>query len=124
MGKRDHRLRSPEDFRRALRTKPLVKAGPIALYRISLENDFRIGFVLPKKLIKSAVKRNQVKRWCRALFMQYKTQNWNGQAPFAVVVRAIGPMVQAPSLSPTDRAAESRNLQRLLAVAFLRVLSP
>lgn len=47
------------------------------------EQPIFLGFVLPKKLVKRAVDRNQIKRWARACL---RTQNL--RQPCAVVIRA------------------------------------
>lgn len=95
MGKRDHRLRSPEDFRRGLRQRPVVRSGPVALYKIDIDDGCRIGFVLPKKLIRSAVQRNQIKRWSRALFRDLLKRVPQGllvSQPFGLIVRITQPL--------------------------------
>lgn len=119
MGKRDHRLRSPEDFRRALRTRPLVRSGPIAIYRIDLDDQCRIGFVLPKKLVRSAVQRNQIKRWSRAYFRDVLKKHADLSAPtrsFGLVVRVMAPLQK--QWSRTVLIAEVR---QPLSQAFIQV---
>ncbi len=119
MGKRDHRLRSPEDFRRALRTRPLVRSGPIAIYKIDLDDHCRIGFVLPKKLVRSAVQRNQIKRWSREFFrglLKNRPESSVTSPSFGLVVRIMAPLQK--QWSRTVLIAEVR---APLAQAFFRV---
>lgn len=64
MIKKNHRLRSPRDFRQAYKNgKSVVNAYLVLYYRRNKENNnnFRIGFTVSKK-IGSAVVRNRVKR--------------------------------------------------------------
>lgn len=70
MGKRDDRLHSPEAFKQALMTRPISRNGFVMVYRISLPEGMRLGFILPRKFIRSAVVRNQIKRWARVAFRQ------------------------------------------------------
>jgi ribonuclease P protein component len=84
MGKRDDRLHGPEAFQQALMTRPVSRSGSFLIYRIPSHDGMRIGFVLPKKLVRTAVQRNQIKRWARDFFRQPNTHT----APeFALVVR-------------------------------------
>ena len=76
MGKRDDRLHSPEAFKQALMTRPISRNGFVMVYGISLPEGMRLGFILPRKLIRSAVVRNQIKRWARASFRQtFQSEN-------------------------------------------------
>lgn len=93
MGKRDFRLRSPEDFRRALRSRPVGRTNSAMIYKIALDKGFRLGFVVPKKLIRHANQRNRIKRWSRELFKEclIKTLALHPTTqPFALVVRLAG----------------------------------
>ncbi|MBU3724572.1 MAG: ribonuclease P protein component [Burkholderiaceae bacterium] len=121
MGKRDHRLRSPEDFRRALRSRPVARSGPVALYKIDLDDGCRIGFVLPKKLVRSSVQRNQIKRWSRALFrdwlVRFAESDSHAQS-LGLVVRIMQPLKK--EWSRRELAAEVR---LPLMQVFSRVVS-
>lgn len=93
MGKYDFRLRSPEEFRRALRSRPAGRSGAAVVYKISLDSGFRLGFVVPRKLIRHANQRNRVKRWSRELFKECLTKTLAlnpATQPFALVVRLVG----------------------------------
>ena len=95
MGGRDFRLRSPEDFRRALRSRPAARNNNVLIYKITLEAGFRLGFVVPKKLIRHANQRNRIKRWSRELFREHLTKNLAlhpTTESFALVVRLAGPV--------------------------------
>lgn len=89
MGKRDDRLHAPEAFKQALMTRPVVRSGSFSIYRIPYSDGMRLGFVLPKKLVKCAVQRNQVKRWARAIFRRPGTTSDSG---VALVVRLTASM--------------------------------
>lgn len=84
MGKRDDRLHSPQVFQQALMTRPVAKIGSCVVYKIPSSEGMRLGFVLPKKLIRYAVQRNQIKRWARALFRRQTPMTGQG---FALVLR-------------------------------------
>lgn len=93
MGGRDFRLQSPEDFRRALRSRPVVRSSSAMIYKIALDNGFRLGFVVPKKLIRHANQRNRIKRWSRELFSECLIKTlalYPAAPPFALVVRLVG----------------------------------
>ena len=85
MGKRIGRLQTPEAFRRALMTRPLSRSGGFSVYTVPSDEMDRLGFVLPKKLIRRAVQRNQIKRWSRELLRSLKTSE---SPKIAFVVRA------------------------------------
>ena len=68
MGKRDDRLHDPKAFQQALMTRPAARSGSFLIYRIPSQDGPRLGFVLPKKLVRTAVQRNQIKRWARDCF--------------------------------------------------------
>jgi ribonuclease P protein component len=68
MGKRDDRLHGPAAFRQALMTRPVSRDGIFVVYKIPSQDGSRLGFVLPKKLVRTAVHRNQIKRWSRSVF--------------------------------------------------------
>ena len=121
MGKRDYRLRSPEDFRRALRSRPVVRSGPVAIYKIDLDECCRIGFVLPKKLVRSAVQRNQIKRWSRVSFrdlLKNIPEQLIISRPFGLVVRIMHPLQK--QWSPVVLASEVR---QPLVAAFSQLRS-
>ena len=84
MGKRDDRLHDPQAFQQALMTRPLGRSGSFLVYRIPSQDGPRLGFVLPKKLVRTAVQRNQIKRWARDWFRKPDAPVPSG---FALVVR-------------------------------------
>ena len=73
MGKRDDRLHSAETYTKVLTTRPVVRTGSCVVYKAPSSDGMRLGFVVPKKLVKYAVQRNQIKRWARALFRARKS---------------------------------------------------
>lgn len=84
MGKRDDRLHDPKAFQQALMTRPVAKSGSFLIYRIPSHDGPRLGFVLPKKLVRTAVQRNQIKRWARDSFRKPNARVISG---FALVIR-------------------------------------
>ncbi len=91
MGKRIGRLQTPEAFRQALMTRPLSRSGGFSVYTMPSDEVDRLGFVLPKKLIRKAVQRNQIKRWSRELVRTLKTDD-SPKIAFVVRANAVFPM--------------------------------
>ncbi len=91
MSKRIGRLQTPEAFKRALMTRPLSRSGGFSVYTIPSDEIDRLGFVLPKKLVRRAVQRNQIKRWSREIIRTMKT-NESPTTAFVVRVNAAFPM--------------------------------
>ena len=91
MGKRIGRLQTPEAFRQALMTRPLSRSGGFSVYTVPSDEVDRLGFVLPKKLIRRAVQRNQIKRWSRELLRTLKTDE-SPKIAFVVRANAAFPM--------------------------------
>jgi ribonuclease P protein component len=84
MGKRDDRLHGPEAFQQALMTRPIARDGVFVIYKIPCPGGAKIGFVLPKKLVRTAVHRNQIKRWARDIFRKPRHSSADG---FGFVLR-------------------------------------
>jgi ribonuclease P protein component len=87
------------------------------IYKIALDSGFRLGFVVPKKLIRYANQRNRVKRWSRELFKEclIKTLALHPTTqPFALVVRLSG-AVNSSWAAP--RGAGRAELQELFEKA-------
>lgn len=84
MGKRDDRLHGPAAFQQALMTRPVAREGEFLVYRIPFDGGAKLGFVLPKKLVRTAVHRNQIKRWARDLFRSPRYVSVSG---FILVLR-------------------------------------
>ncbi len=91
MGKRIGRLQTPEAFKRALMTRPLSRSGGFSVYTIPSDEIDRLGFVLPKKLVRRAVQRNQIKRWSREIIRTLK-MNDSPTVAFVVRVNTVFPM--------------------------------
>lgn len=71
--KRDQRLLTPKDFRKVFDGKTIRAACPEIVF-IALPTTLpksRIGFILAKKNIKHAVKRNLLRRICREHFRKF-----------------------------------------------------
>ena len=67
-------LNQPKDFTALLSQRPVATAGPFVLHLTPRLVDStlvppgpRLGMVLPKRMIRRAVARNQIKRWIRPL---------------------------------------------------------
>lgn len=132
MGKRDDRLHSPEAFKQALMTRPISRNGFVMVYRISLSEGMRLGFILPGKLIRSAVVRNQIKRWARMMFRQTfrpvgqgPEQNGvsPGVTPSAYVIRIVQ-KVSKDHWQTVGRALWKQQFEAVLGAAFARAGTP
>lgn len=124
MGKRDDRLHSPEAFKQALMTRPISRNGFVMVYRISLSEGMRLGFILPRKLIRSAVVRNQIKRWARVAFRQMCQQEryptgHNISVPSAYVIRVIQ-KVSKDHWQTVGRSLWKEQFEAVLGTAFVR----
>lgn len=64
------RLRQPGQFKSGLAVRPLAREGPFVVHVVSGTGPARLGMVIPKRWVKRAVHRNQIKRWTRELFKQ------------------------------------------------------
>ncbi|MFZ9121673.1 MAG: ribonuclease P protein component [Burkholderiaceae bacterium] len=73
-------LRSSAEFGALLSTRPVAVSGSYALHS-SAASVLRLGLIVPKKCIRSAVARNKVKRWSRVLLRQH------GLEPQSVLLR-------------------------------------
>ena len=70
-------LNQPKDFTALLNQRPVASVGPFVLHlkpRLT-ESTFvapgpRLGMILPKRMIRRAVARNQIKRWVRPLALR------------------------------------------------------
>lgn len=71
---RNRRLLTKRDFNHVFNDAPIKHGNPafLLLAKPSLANESRLGLVIAKKHIKTAVKRNLVKRFARETF---RTQN-------------------------------------------------
>lgn len=70
-------LNQPKDFTALLNQRPVATVGPFVLHLVPrlVESTLgapgpRLGMVLPKRMIRRAVARNQVKRWIRPLALR------------------------------------------------------
>jgi ribonuclease P protein component len=98
MGKRDDRLHSSEIFKQALMTRPISRNGSVMVYRISMSAGVGLGFILPRKLIRSAVMRNQIKRWARAILREHESSQIQ---PSAFVIRVTQPLSKTMWQTPS-----------------------
>jgi ribonuclease P protein component len=61
-------IRSAKDFSALLGSRHRRREGAFALHALPSEGlQPRLGLIVPKKLVKSAVRRNTIKRWSRVL---------------------------------------------------------
>ena len=69
MGKRLGRLQHAQEFSAVFGTRPAGSVGPFSVHVHPPVNPtapyIRVGFVLPKRFLKKAVYRNQIKRWTK-----------------------------------------------------------
>lgn len=117
MGKRDDRLRSPAEFQQILKTRPVSRSGAFVIYQISCEQGPRLGFVLPKKLVRTAVCRNQIKRWARALFRHPTSFVSPESSRLAMVVR-VNTRMTKEQFKPLQRDATRFQLFSAMKKAF------
>ena len=82
--KRFQALCDPASFQQSLRTKPIARVGSVLIHLGPPSDVHRLGFVLPKKLVKYAVQRNQIKRWSKAALQQ---SLWESMPPSTLIVR-------------------------------------
>jgi ribonuclease P protein component len=103
-------LNQPKDFTALLNQRPVAIAGPFVLHLVPrlVESIFvppgpRLGMVLPKRMIRRAVARNQIKRWIRPLALRVL-----GGHSVDLLVRVRGP------LNLKDPAAKQRHKEELV----------
>lgn len=115
MGKRDDRLRDPAVFRQALMKRPVARAGAFSIYRAQAPSlSGRLGFVIPKKLVRTAVQRNQIKRWARAIFRGFETS----QAPTGSWVVRVSQPLSKESWRLTGRLRSKQDLGQAMKNAI------
>jgi RNase P protein component len=114
MGRRDDRLRDPEAFRQALMSRPIARSGAFAVFRANSDSGFRLGFVIPKKLVKKAVQRNQMKRWARDVFRGYGT---SGTRVGSWVLR-VSEAFSKQSWLQSGKIQARRDIRQVMETAF------
>lgn len=73
------RMRAPEEFKQALRAKPIGRSKLFLLHYADTEHGTQeitpsqLGFIVPKRLLRLAVDRNRVKRVLRESFRLMQT---------------------------------------------------
>lgn len=73
------RMSAPEEFKQALRTKPVGRSKLFLLHHTTPEHDTsaiiqrQLGFIVPKRFLRLAVDRNRVKRVLRESFRLMQT---------------------------------------------------
>jgi ribonuclease P protein component len=80
-------------------------------------DDHRLGFVLPKKFVKYAVQRNQIKRWSKAMLTQ---SLWESMPPSTLIVRVNTPVPKVAWLT-SGRAQTREALRQALDHALERL---
>jgi ribonuclease P protein component len=109
MGKRSNCLRTPEDFSRGLKTRPVASGGPFSVHVVRTTEGHRLGFILPKRFARQAVWRNKIKRWTREAFRLHICPSWPS---CDVIVRLRQPL--SVRGKPVPCAITTRN--QLLAI--------
>lgn len=116
MGGRFDRLRGPQEFIRGLATKPVAASGPFLIHRIENKGPARLGLVVPKRWVKQAVRRNQVKRWAREML----NQSTLSDSSYDVIVR-VRRGLGVPGWSAGDRLRVRNELKvALIEAGFLQ----
>lgn len=116
MGRRDDRLRDPETFRQALTSRPIARFGAFAVYRVISDAGFRLGFVIPKKLVKKAVQRNQMKRWARDVFRGFETSETRSESWVLRVSQAFSKQ----SWLESGKLQARKDIRQVMETAFRR----
>lgn len=75
MAGRDDRLRQPGQFIEGLSTRPVIREGAFVIHVVQSSDHTRLGMVIPKRWIKQATRRNQIKRWVREAFRSVLPQS-------------------------------------------------
>lgn len=75
MAGRDDRLRQPGQFIEGLSTRPVIREGAFVIHVAQSSDHTRLGMVIPKRWIKQATRRNQIKRWVREAFRSVSPQS-------------------------------------------------
>jgi ribonuclease P protein component len=114
MGRRDDRLRDPTVFRAALMSRAVARNEAFAVYRVVTDAGFRLGFVIPKKLVKTSVQRNQIKRWARAIFRAFEAPQPKAEA---WVLRVSQPFPKSAWLA-SGRGQARQNIYQVMESAF------
>ena len=109
-------LNQPKDFTALLNQRPVATVGPFVLHLVPrlVESTLvapgpRLGMVLPKRMIRRAVARNQVKRWIRPLALRVL-----GGHSVDLLVRVRGP------LNLKDPLTKQRHKEEL-ALTFTKI---
>lgn len=105
-------VRSAKDFSALLGSRHRSRGGAFALHLLpSQALQSRLGLIVPKKLVKSAVRRNTIKRWSRVLMREH------AKDPCDVLVRVHSKMSMASAL-------ERRQHWQLLKSLFTALMAP
>ena len=109
-------LNQPKDFTALLNQRPVASVGPFVLHLVPrvVESTFvppgpRLGMVLPKRMIRRAVARNQIKRWIRPLARRVLAGH-----SVDLLVRVRGP------LNLSDPLTKQRHKEEL-ALTFVKI---
>ncbi|MBN2414809.1 ribonuclease P protein component [bacterium] len=60
-------IRGRDDFRRILQKGSQVNGSALRFFIVQAPRR-RVGFIVPKRVIRTAVERNRIKRWLRELY--------------------------------------------------------
>ena len=103
-------------------TRPVARSGGLLVYQLASEGSHELGFVLPKRLIRNAVQRNQLKRWTKALLHQ---ADWSKTAPFSLVLRINTALPKATWTKQlkNQRSSELQSGRNLTRADLIKVIN-
>ena len=106
------RLSEPEAFANLMRRRPVATNDWLMVYAQPFACDARssLGFVIPKKVLRKAVQRNKVRRWCRAYWQSHPLT-----VPHHLLVRCRG---KPRWTTPAERKTRYGALMLLCDQAF------
>lgn len=111
MSQRFGALKTANDFSRLLATKPAGRSGGFWVHIVPNEIQSELGFILPKRHVKRAVWRNQIKRWSKA---NLRRACW---PPVKVLVRVSQPL-KVKHWALADRRQVKQDLEQSLKMAL------
>lgn len=116
MGSLPRALKTPEDFSFVLASRPAGKSAYFGVHLVSVPQGRQLGFILPKRFVKRAVWRNQIKRWSRAALSD------DTLPPFKAVIRVSQPL-KIKNWAVLDRCVVKKELLKSIHAAIGHVFS-
>lgn len=94
---RAFRVTLPAHYRVSLSRRPILRSGRYSLHLVPHEPQWRLGLVVPRRFVKTAVRRNAVKRAWREAFRQRQPLWARQYLPQDLVVRLISGQEPCPT---------------------------